>query len=71
MCPLTGHGPYDFVLNCKNENYAAGKANIIVTGGSFQGFDPANAKSDDAASYLAPGYISVETNGVWTVVRGD
>lgn len=71
LCPLTGHGPYDFVLNCKNENYAAGKANIIVTGGSFQGFDPANAKSDDAASYLATGYISVETNGVWTVVRGD
>lgn len=71
LCSLTGHGPYDFVLNCKNENYAAGKANIIVTGGSFQGFDPANAKSDDAASYLAPGYISVETNGVWTVVRGD
>ena len=71
LCPLTGHGPYDFVLNCKNENYAAEKANIIVTGGSFQGFDPANAKSDDAASYLAPGYISVETNGVWTVVRGD
>lgn len=71
LCPLTGHGPYDFVLNCKNENYAAGKANIIVTGGSFQGFDPANPKSDDAASYLAPGYISVETNGVWTVVRGD
>ena len=34
LCPLTGHGPYDFVLNCKNENYAAGKANIIVTGGS-------------------------------------
>ena len=71
LCSLTGHGPYDFVLNCKNENYAAGKANIIVTGGSFQGFDPANAKSDDAASYLAPGYISVETNGIWTVVRGD
>lgn len=71
LCSLTGHGPYDFVLNCKNENYVAGKANIIVTGGSFQGFDPANAKSDDAASYLAPGYISVETNGVWTVVRGD
>ena len=71
LCSLTGHGPYDFVLNCKNENYAAGKANIIVTGGPFQGFDPANAKSDDAASYLAPGYISVETNGIWTVVRGD
>lgn len=71
LCSLTGHGPYDFVINCKNENYAAGKANIIVTGGSFQGFDPANAKSDDAASYLAPGYISVETNGVWTIVRGD
>ncbi len=67
LCTLKGHGPYDFVLNCKNENYAAGKANIIVTGGSFQGFDPANAKADDAASYLAPGYKSVQKGDNYVV----
>lgn len=67
LCTLQGHGPYDFVLNCKNENYTAGKANIIVTGGTFQGFDPANAKSDDAASYLAPGYKSVKNGDNYVV----
>ena len=43
---------------------------VEIYGGTFPGFDPANPNTDDAASYLAPGYISVETNGVWTVVRG-
>ena len=51
------------------QNGSAGKVEIY--GGTFPGFDPANPNTDDAASYLAPGYISVETNGVWTVVRGD
>ncbi len=49
-------------------NGSTGKVEIY--GGTFPGFDPANPNTDDAASYLAPGYISVETNGVWTVVRG-
>ena len=51
------------------QNGSTGKVEIY--GGTFPGFDPANPNTDDAASYLAPGYISVETNGVWTVVRGD
>lgn len=51
------------------QNGSTGKVEIY--GGTFSGFDPANPNTDDAASYLAPGYISVETNGVWTVVRGD
>lgn len=50
------------------QNGSTGKVEIY--GGTFSGFDPANPNTDDAASYLAPGYISVETNGVWTVVRG-
>lgn len=50
------------------QNGSTGKVEIY--GGTFPGFDPANPNTDDAASYLAPGYISVETNGVWTVVRG-
>ena len=51
------------------QNGSTGKVEIY--GGTFPGFDPANPNTDDAASYLAPGYISVETNGVWTVVCGD
>lgn len=51
------------------QNGSTGKVEIY--GGTFPGFDPANPNTDDAASYLASGYISVETNGVWTVVRGD
>ena len=51
------------------QNGSTGKVEIY--GGTFPGFDPAKPNTDDAASYLAPGYISVETNGVWTVVRGD
>lgn len=50
------------------QNGSTGKVEIY--GGTFPGFDPANPNTDAAASYLAPGYISVETNGVWTVVRG-
>lgn len=50
------------------QNGSTGKVEIY--GGTFPGFDPANPNTDDAASYLAPGYISVETNGVWTVVCG-
>lgn len=50
------------------QNGSTGKVEIY--GGTFPGFDPANPNTDDAASYLAPGYISVETNGVWTVVSG-
>ena len=50
------------------QNGSTGKVEIY--GGTFPGFDPANPNTDDAASYLAPGYISVETNGVWIVVRG-
>ena len=50
------------------QNGSTGKVEIY--GGTFPGFDPAKPNTDDAASYLAPGYISVETNGVWTVVRG-
>ena len=50
------------------QNGSTGKVEIY--GGTFPGFDPANPNTDDAASYLAPGYISVETNCVWTVVRG-
>ena len=58
----------DSYWTINKQNGSTGKVEIY--GGTFPGFDPANPNTDDAASYLAPGYISVETNGVWTVVRG-
>ena len=60
------YGGRSWTIN--KQNGSTGKVEIY--GGTFPGFDPANPNTDDAASYLAPGYISVETNGVWTVVRG-
>jgi len=39
-----------------------GDGNVIITGGTF-GFDP--------TSWLADGYVAVESNGVWTVSVAD
>ena len=38
--------PYEFTLNCLDESYADGSAQIIVNGGSFYKFDPANNKAE-------------------------
>ena len=48
-------------LNVKDADYKAGKSNIVVKGGKFYNFDPANNVSETAeTNFLAPGYISVE-----------
>ena len=51
----------EFVLNCLDENYKNGTAKIIVTGGTFIGFNPGNCKAEDknGTNFLAPGYASV------------
>ncbi len=72
----TGSNPYGFMLNCLDENYKNGKAKIIVSGGTFVGYDPANSSSENPkANFVAPGYKSVKTtvNGkdAWTVVPQD
>lgn len=46
-----------YLLNCYDSNYKNGTAKIIVTGGKFYGFDPANSND---GSYVAEGYISTE-----------
>ncbi len=50
------------------QNGSAGKVEIY--GGTFPGFDPANPNTDDETTYVAEGYVSVETDGVWTVLPG-
>lgn len=65
----------EFVLNCLDENYKNGTAKIIVTGGTFIGFNPGDCKAEDnGTNFVAPGYASI-ANGtaadgrtIWKVV---
>ena len=53
--------PDEYVLNCYDANRENGTAKIIVTGGTFIGFNPGNCKAEDknGTNFLAPGYASV------------
>ena len=64
---------YRYVLNCTDANYKAGTASIIVKGGSFLNWNPAdNAAEGAGTNFLAAGYTVVEeavANGtLYTVV---
>lgn len=65
----------EFVLNCYDDNRKNGTAKIIVTGGTFVNFNPANCQAEGAnTNFVAEGYKVVsetKTNGdVWyTVVK--
>ena len=68
---------YEFVLNCYDANYKDNKsANIIVTGGTFVNFNPADCKAEgENTNFVAPGYSVIsetKANGdKWfTVVKG-
>lgn len=68
------NGNLKFLINCLDANYKAGKANIIVKGGKFYEFDPANNEAEGAGtSFVAEGYHSVmseeEGKKVYTVVK--
>lgn len=61
-----------FMLNCLDTAYKNGTASIVVTGGSFNGFNPAaNAaeSADDTTNFVAEGYTVNENEGVFTVVK--
>ena len=66
----------EFVLNCYDANREAGTAKIIVTGGTFVNFNPADCKAEgENTNFVAPGYSVIsetKANGdVWyTVVKG-
>ena len=65
----------EFVLNCYDANRKNGTAKIIVTGGTFIGFNPADNTAEGAhTNFVAPGYASIP-NGtaadgrtIWKVV---
>ena len=62
-CDKDVNGNFKFLLNCKDENYTAGTAKIIVRGGKFYGFNPAvnYGEPSGPVSYVAPGYHVVES----------
>lgn len=62
----------EFVLNCYDANRANGTAKIIVTGGEFVSFNPADCWAEGAhTNFLAPGYKSVGINGSYFVSKDD
>ena len=65
----------EFVLNCYDANRKNGTAKIIVTGGTFIGFNPGDCKAEgNGTNFVAPGYASIPngtaTDGrtIWKVV---
>ena len=65
----------EFVLNCYDANRANGTAKIIVTGGTFVNFNPADCKAEGENTNFVPAGYSVisEKHGedTWyTVVKG-
>ena len=53
--------PYEFVLNLLDEEKRDWSAEIVVTGGTFKGFDPGNnAAEGKGNSFLAEGYVSTK-----------
>ena len=58
-----------FTLNCYDANYQNGTAKIIVTGGKFYDFNPAdNASEGEHTNFVAEGYhVETSTDGDSTV----
>ena len=66
-------GSYAYLLNCIDANYASGEANIVVEGGSFHQFDPANNAAEGLnTSFCHRDYISeAQDDGYIAVRKGD
>jgi len=62
-----------WTLNCNDTSYKNGTANIIVKGGTFVGFDPANNKAEgENTNFVPAGYVSrMDEDGSYTVVPED
>ena len=58
-----------YLLNCIDAAFQDGSAKISVKGGSFKGFNPADAKGEptNPTSWVAAGYTVTESGGVYTV----
>lgn len=57
-------GGSEYMLNCYDANYQAGTAKIIVTGGKFYDFNPADNKAEGEHTSFVPEGYHVETSTV-------
>ena len=59
-----------YLLNCHDANYIAKKANIVVKGGTFNGFNPANNTAEGTGTnFVADGYKSTKSGNTWKVSK--
>ncbi len=62
--------PYGYVLNCYDKNRENGTAKIIVTGGEFVKFNPADCAAEGAhTNFLADGYKSTQIGDSYFVTK--
>lgn len=62
----------EFVLNCYDASRATGVAKIIVSGGSFTGFNPASCYAEgEGTNFCAEEYTTQQENTTYTVVEGE
>ena len=62
--------PYGYVLNCYDANYKNGTAKIIVTGGEFEKFNPADCAAEGAhTNFLADSYKSTQIGDSYFVTK--
>lgn len=64
--------PYEFVLNCYDSSYKNGTAFIVVKGGKFHGFNPANCEAEGVGtSFIIDWYssknIGTESEAIYKV----
>ena len=69
-------GDYRYILNCNDANHQNGTANIIVKGGTFVNFNPADCEAEGPhTSFVPAGYHVVkepQTDGnIWYTVVAD
>ncbi|MBO5955143.1 MAG: hypothetical protein J6Q13_04190 [Clostridia bacterium] len=66
---LSTYGDYRYLLNCLDENYLNSTAQISVSGGVFNNFNPANNLAEGANTNFVPtGYDFIENNNIYTIV---
>ena len=53
-------GSSKYLFNCIDDAYASGSANVVISGGTFVGFDPSASPEGEGTSYLAPGYAPTD-----------
>ena len=64
--------PYGYVLNCYDKNRENGIAKIIVSGGEFVKFNPADCVAEGPhTNFLAPGYKSTKVGDSYIVTKED